>query len=86
MTIKERVIADIREYIKSWCEDTEDDCETTITMETNFFDSYMLDAVLLIELAQELEKKFNIPEIPLEELKAMKSVGQVVEYIEKVVK
>jgi acyl carrier protein len=83
MTIKERVLKDIRKYIKSWDNNV---LGSDITMDTKFYEDHELDAVLLTELAMQLEKRYNFPEIPLNTLRGLETVGQMVEYIEGKVK
>ena len=58
----------------------------TITAETNIVDDLGADSLDVVELTMSLEEEFDLPEIPEEELKAIESVGDLVDYVEKNVK
>ena len=53
-----------------------------VTMDTSFNDDLDVDSLTLIELIAEFEDQFNI-EIEEDELEKMKTVKDVVEYLEK---
>ena len=54
--------------------------EETIDMETSFKDDLGADSLDLFELVMALEEEYGL-EIPAEELSAMETVGEVVEYL-----
>jgi acyl carrier protein len=80
MTIKERVLKEVRKFFEDW------GFKEEITMETRLEDNLEIGTIYLIELSVELEKIFKLPEIPLTKLAEFITVGELVEYIEKVVK
>jgi len=51
-----------------------------ITMESNFSDDLGADSLDLFELVMNLEEEYSI-EIPTEELEAIKTVGDVINYL-----
>ncbi len=57
---------------------------STITMETSFKEDLGSDSLELFELVMALEEEYNV-EIPTEELENLKTVGDIVEYLEKTV-
>ena len=54
-----------------------------ITMDTNIKDDLKADSLDLYEIVYGIEERYQI-EIPTDELTAMKTVGDIVRYIEKV--
>ena len=52
-----------------------------ISAETSFVDDLGIDSLDVVELVMELEDAFGLDEIPEEELKKMRTVGDLVEYI-----
>lgn len=56
--------------------------ESEITMESNFSDDLGADSLDLFELVMNLEEEYSI-EIPTEELEAIKTVGDVINYLSK---
>ena len=54
--------------------------ESEITMESNFSDDLGADSLDLFELVMNLEEEYSI-EIPTEELEAIKTVGDVINYL-----
>ena len=52
-----------------------------ITEETSFVDDLGIDSLDVVELVMELEDAFNMGEIPEEDLKKMRTVGDLVEYV-----
>lgn len=55
--------------------------EDEITMESNFVDDFEMDSLDMVEMLIELEKQTSI-KIPNEEVKDLKTVGQLVSYLE----
>lgn len=55
--------------------------EDEITMESNFVDDFEMDSLDMVEMLIELEKQTGI-KIPNEEVKDLKTVGQLVSYLE----
>ncbi len=52
-----------------------------ISEETSFVDDLGIDSLDVVELVMELEDAFNMGEIPEEDLKKMRTVGDLVEYV-----
>ena len=52
-----------------------------ISAETSFVDDLGIDSLDVVELVMELEDAFQLDEIPEEELKKMRTVGDLVEYV-----
>jgi acyl carrier protein len=52
-----------------------------ITEETRFIDDLDIDSLDLVELVVEVENIFGMDQIPEEDLKKIKSVGDLVEYV-----
>ena len=52
-----------------------------ITEETSFVEDLGIDSLDVVELVMELEDAFNMGEIPEEDLKKMRTVGDLVEYV-----
>lgn len=57
----------------------------SITMETDIMNDLSADSLDVVEIATELENQFNIM-IPQDSLADVKTVGQVVEMVESLVK
>lgn len=55
--------------------------ESEIAMETNFVEDLDADSLDLVEVMMSVEEEFHIDEIVEEELQALKTVGDVVNYI-----
>lgn len=53
-----------------------------IKMESSFVDDFEMDSLDMVEMLIELEKETGI-KIPNEEVKDIKTVGQLVDYLEK---
>jgi acyl carrier protein len=53
-----------------------------IKMESSFVDDFEMDSLDMVEMLIELEKETGI-KIPNEEVKDLKTVGQLVDYLEK---
>ena len=58
----------------------------SVSEASNFKADLGADSLDLFELVMSLEEEFDLPEIPEEELKAIESVGDLVDYVEKNVK
>ena len=58
--------------------------EERITEETSFLDDLDADSLDVVELAMTIEEAFNLPEISEEDIKSIRTVGDLVEYITKV--
>jgi acyl carrier protein len=52
-----------------------------VKMESNFVDDFEMDSLDMVEMLIELEKETGI-KIPNEEVKDIKTVGQLVDYLE----
>lgn len=57
--------------------------EAEITMETSFADDLDADSITLFELVMALEDEFNI-EIDDESIEQIKTVGDIVNYLEEI--
>ena len=57
--------------------------EDSVTMDTAFVDDINADSLDIVEFTMQLEEKFDIPETDEEELAKLTTVGDVVNYIEK---
>ena len=57
-----------------------------VSRESKFVADLGADSLDVVELTMSLEEEFDLPEIPEEELKAIESVGDLVDYVEKNVK
>lgn len=53
-----------------------------IKMDSNFVEDFEMDSLDMVEMLIELEKQTSI-KIPNEEIKDIKTVGQLVDYLEK---
>ena len=58
--------------------------ENQVTMETSFFNDLHCDSLELIELTNSVEEEFELEEIPEEILGELKTVGDLVNYLESV--
>ena len=55
----------------------------TITEETNFLQDLSADSLDFVELVMNIEDSFGLPEIGEEEIRAIQTVGDLVEYVTK---
>jgi acyl carrier protein len=55
----------------------------SVTMETSFEDDLGANSVDLVELAMAMEERFDIEEVPEEELAGLKTVGDAVRLLAK---
>ncbi|MBE6731856.1 MAG: acyl carrier protein [Ruminococcaceae bacterium] len=72
------VFDDLREII---AEDVRVDPDE-ITMATDLIDDLDMDSLELVEIMMAIEEHFGIEEVPEEELENLRTVGDIVEYIE----
>jgi acyl carrier protein len=56
--------------------------KSAITVDSSFEDDLRADSLALVDLLMAIEEKFELPDIPEEESDKMKTVGDVVAYIE----
>lgn len=54
-----------------------------VTRESKFVADLSADSLDVVELTMSLEDEFHLPEIPEAELKAIVTVGDLVDYVEK---
>ena len=54
----------------------------SITMETSFFDDLNADSVDIVDLSMVLEEAFDIDELEEEEAASIKTVGDLVRYLQ----
>lgn len=54
-----------------------------ITLESSFVDDLFCDSLDIVELLSVAEDQFGMPEIPEERLAQMKTVGDLVSYVEE---
>ena len=57
--------------------------EDAVTMEANIIDDLGADSLDVVDLVMSLEEEFNA-EIPDEEVETMKTVGDIVKYLENI--
>jgi acyl carrier protein len=57
--------------------------KSAITADSSFEDDLRADSLALVDLLMAIEEKFELPDIPEEEADKMKTVGDVVAYIER---
>jgi acyl carrier protein len=55
---------------------------SAVTPNASFEDDLRADSLTLVELLMALEEKFDLPDIPEEEADKIKTVADVVEYVE----
>ena len=55
---------------------------SVVTANASFEDDLRADSLTLVELLMALEEKFELPDIPEEEADKIKTVADVVEYVE----
>ncbi len=56
--------------------------KSSITLTSSFEDDLRADSLALVELLMAIEEKFDLPDIPEEDADKIKTVGDVVSYIE----
>jgi len=56
--------------------------KSAVTPNASFEDDLRADSLTLVELLMALEEKFDLPDIPEEEADKIKTVADVVEYVE----
>lgn len=55
--------------------------EDTVKLSTSFVDDLGADSLDIVELTMALEEEFGLPEVPEEDLKAVITVGDLVDYV-----
>lgn len=60
--------------------------EDSVTMDTDFVDDLGADSLDVVELTMALEEEFDIPETDDEKLTSLHTVGDVVQYIQSVIR
>ena len=53
----------------------------TITMDTNFIDDLDADSLDIVELSMAMEAEFSLDEMKEEDLKGIRTVGDLVDYV-----
>jgi acyl carrier protein len=76
-------VADVFERVKSIIVDRLDVDESKVTMEASFKEDLEADSLDVVELVMELEDEFDM-EIADEEAEKINTVGDAVNYIEKI--
>ncbi|MFU0790917.1 acyl carrier protein [Virgibacillus proomii] len=76
-------MADVFERVKSIIVDRLDVDESKVTMEASFKEDLEADSLDVVELVMELEDEFDM-EIADEEAEKINTVGDAVNYIEKI--
>ncbi|HIZ20989.1 MAG TPA: acyl carrier protein [Firmicutes bacterium] len=70
------------EKVKAILSNQFDVAEDTITLDTNIADDLGADSLDVVDMLMSLEDEFNV-EIPDEEIENIRTVGEVVSYIEE---
>lgn len=56
-----------------------------VTLNTSFVDDLGADSLDIVELTMALEEEFSLPEVSDEDLKKISTVGDLVEYVSRLV-
>ena len=56
--------------------------KSTVNASSSFEEDLRADSLTLVELLMALEEKFELPDIPEEDADKLKTVGDVVQYVE----
>ncbi len=72
----------ILEEVKTLVAEQLDVDRNTITPNSSFEDDLRADSLTLVELLMAIEEKFDLDDIPEEDADGIKTVGDVVKYIE----
>ncbi len=75
----EAVFEEVRTLVAEKLPDVE---KSSITLNSSFEDDLRADSLALVELLMAIEEKFDLPDIPEEDADKIKTVGDVVSYIE----
>jgi len=59
--------------------------ESTVTLETVFEDDLGADSLDVVELTMALEEEFDMPEVSEDDLKTIRTVGDLVDYVSRFV-
>ena len=73
------VFEDVRTLVAEQLPDVD---KSSITLESSFEDDLRADSLALVELLMAIEEKFELPDIPEEDVDKIKTVGDVVKYVE----
>ena len=57
--------------------------ESSITMETNILEDLEADSLDIVELSMAMETEFNLDEMQEEDLKGLRTVGDLVDLVSK---
>ena len=69
------------EKIKSLLAERLGCAEDSITMDTSFQEDLGADSLDLLDMVIDLEREYDLKEIPTEDLQQLKTVGDVVNYL-----
>ncbi len=72
----------ILEEVKTLVAEQLDVDRNTVTPNSSFEDDLRADSLTLVELLMAIEEKFDLDDIPEEDADGIKTVGDVVKYIE----
>jgi acyl carrier protein len=75
----EAVFEEVRALVAEQLPDVD---KSSITLASSFEDDLRADSLALVELLMAIEEKFDLPDIPEEDADKIKTVGDVVSYIE----
>ncbi len=75
----EAVFEEVRTLVAEQLPDVD---KSAITLTSSFEDDLRADSLALVELLMAIEEKFDLPDIPEEDADKIKTVGDVVSYIE----
>ena len=75
----EAVFEEVRTLVAEQLPDVD---KSSITLTSSFEDDLRADSLALVELLMAIEEKFDLPDIPEEDADKIKTVGDVVSYIE----
>jgi len=77
--MNEAVFEEVRTLVAEQLPDVD---KSSITFTSSFEDDLRADSLALVELLMAIEEKFDLPDIPEEDADKIKTVGDVVTYIE----
>ena len=73
----------IYEQVKKMISEQFDIDEDKVNEDTDFLDDLDADSLDIVELAMSMEETFGLPEIPEDDIRTIRTVGDVVDYITK---
>jgi acyl carrier protein len=79
VAMDEAVFEEVRALVAEQLPDVD---KSSITLASSFEDDLRADSLALVELLMAIEEKFDLPDIPEEDADKIKTVGDVVSYIE----